>query len=410
MKILIVSEMSVPYAVGGGEVRYGLLARELVRLGHDVTWLSMRQRESPDDEIIDGVRCLHRGPRISNPPNRPLAAMVRFMFTVFFHILAHRYDIIDTQTYAPLPPVWLACLLSRQKMVATIHDTSAGGAGSAGQDQWLSARDRWIVRPIEKLLYRLPYGMVVTDTAAVYRDLAERFGLPPARMVTVHCGIDHAAIDRAPPAVERSDILFVGRIIPHKHVDDFLNAVAIIGRGRAGRGLPLVRAMVVGGGPLEGEMRSLAVSLGLIAEPGMKSSGTGAEVVWAGPLPDHAAVVGRMKSTGVLVLPSTREGFGLVLAEAMACGTPCVAYDVPAVRETLADGDAGRIVPPRDVGALVTAIDELLADGEGREQVIAAGRRRVAEHFVAERFAERMEAAYGRRLGIGQGRSWRDER
>ncbi|NCX99268.1 MAG: glycosyltransferase family 1 protein, partial [Planctomycetia bacterium] len=46
MKILIVSEMSVPYAIGGGEVRYGLLARELARRGHEVTWLSMRQRQS----------------------------------------------------------------------------------------------------------------------------------------------------------------------------------------------------------------------------------------------------------------------------------------------------------------------------------------------------------------------------
>ena len=142
----------------------------------------------------------------------------------------------------------------------------------------------------------------------------------------------------------------------------------------------------------------------------MNSSRRGAVVEWAGPLPDHAAVVGRMKSTRVLVLPSTREGFGLVLAEAMACGTPCVAYDVPAVRETLADGEAGRLIPPRDVGALVDAIEELLADGEDRERVIAAGRRRVVEHFAAERFAERMEAAYVGRLGPGREPPVREQR
>ena len=80
MKILIVSEMSVPYSIGGGEVRYALLARELAKRGHDVTWLSMRQRESVDEEMIDGVRHLHRGPRITNPPSRPLLAMIRFRF------------------------------------------------------------------------------------------------------------------------------------------------------------------------------------------------------------------------------------------------------------------------------------------------------------------------------------------
>ena len=156
MKILIVSEMSVPYAVGGGEVRYALLARELVRRGHEVTWLSMRQRESPNEEIIDGVRHLHRGPRIANPPSRPLVAMLRFMLTAFFHILTHRYDVIDTQTYAPLPPVWLACLLSRQRMVATIHDVSRGGDG-----QWMSNRFRRLIGLAETVLYRIPYAKII---------------------------------------------------------------------------------------------------------------------------------------------------------------------------------------------------------------------------------------------------------
>ncbi|NDC62911.1 MAG: hypothetical protein EBZ59_02750, partial [Planctomycetia bacterium] len=177
MRILIVSELSVPYAVGGGEVRYGLLA---------VTWLSMRQRNSPDEEWIDGVRHLHRGPRIAHPPGRPLFAMLRYMLTTFRHVLTHRYDVIDCQTYAPLPAVWLASVLSRQRMVATIHDTSsrpAGGGASAApggrpvaDDQWLSTRDRFIVGPIETLLYRLPYRRIVTDTHGVRQALARSFG------------------------------------------------------------------------------------------------------------------------------------------------------------------------------------------------------------------------------------------
>jgi glycosyltransferase involved in cell wall biosynthesis len=101
-----------------------------------------------------------------------------------------------------------------------------------------------------------------------------------------------------------------------------------------------------------------------------------------------------MKSAGVLVLPSTREGFGLVLAEACACGTPCVAYDVPAVREVLADGEAGMLVAPRDVAALAAAIDRVLTDAAERGRFIAAGRRQVAECFSADSFAGNMIAAY----------------
>ena len=403
MKILIVSEMSVPYAVGGGEVRYGLLARELARRGHEVTWLSMRQRQSPDEEVIDGVRHLHRGPRIAEPPARPLVAMLRFMLTAFWHVLTHRYDVVDCQTYAPLPAVWLASVLSRQKMVATIHDTSSPAVSPASgdttgipDDQWVSPRDRFIVRPIEMLLYRLPYGRIVTVSQAVADTLPRRFGVNANRMTVVPNGIDTAAIATVAPSATAVDLLFVGRIIPHKHVDDFLDAVATVGKTRQARGLSPVRAAVVGDGPLLPEMRARAADIGCVpptAEPAVAEL-PAVTIEFCGSLPDHAAVISRMKAARLLVLPSTREGFGLVLAEALACGTACVAYDVPAVREVLADGQAGVLVPCRDVGGLTAAIDRLLADSAERERLVKNGQQRVAQHYTAERFTTQMEAAY----------------
>jgi glycosyltransferase involved in cell wall biosynthesis len=213
-------------------------------------------------------------------------------------------------------------------------------------------------------------------------------------MVTVHCGIDTSAIATAPAATEQVDVLFAGRVIPHKHVDEFLDAVAAVSAARRARGLAPLRAAVVGGGPLLNEMQARAAGLGLVPAGPADAEPPAATVEFYGSLADHAAVIGRMKSAGVLVLPSTREGFGLVLAEAMACGTPCVAYDVPAVREVLADGEAGVLVAPRDVEGLAGAIDRLLDDSAERERLVAAGQKQVAACFAADRFAEGMLAVY----------------
>jgi glycosyltransferase involved in cell wall biosynthesis len=384
VNILIVSEMSVPYAVGGGEVRYALLSRELVRRGHVVTWLSMRQRESPDDEVIEGVRHLHRGPRITSPPSRPLLAMLRFMATAFCHILTHRYDIVDTQTYAPLPAVWLACLLSRQRMVATIHDTSSAAAGIAGaDDQWLSARDRWLVKPIEKLLYRLPYRRIVTVSQAVAEDLVRRFGVKPSRISVVANGVDVAAIDAAPVSDKPVDLLFVGRVVPHKHVEDFLEVTArMVARRRSAGGAPITAA-VVGGGPLLERMRHTAQELGV-----------GAVVEFTGDLPAHSDVIARMKAAKVLVLPSTREGFGLVLAEAMAAATAIAAYDIPPVRETVGPELADQLAPSRNVAILTDIVAKLLDSDGLREERRAVGIRRVRERLSAKRFTDEMIQVY----------------
>jgi glycosyltransferase involved in cell wall biosynthesis len=80
----------------------------------------------------------------------------------------------------------------------------------------------------------------------------------------------------------------------------------------------------------------------------------------------------------------------------MACGTPCVTYDVPAVREVLADGEAGVLVASRDVACLAAAIEKAIDDVPYRQRLIAVGRRRAMQYFAAAPFADRMETVYRR--------------
>lgn len=383
MRVLIVSEMSVPHAIGGGEARYALLARKLARTGARVTWLSMRQRDAAAYEWIDGVEHVHRGPRVAHPPTRSLVDKLRFMLSVVTHLLRHRYDVVDCQTYAPLPAAWLACRLRKMPLVATIHDTSSASAGAG--DQWLSAGDRTLARAAERLIYTLGYTRVLTVSQAVADDLVTRMGVPRGRVSVVPNAIDVERIAAIPAHAHEADLVFVGRLIPHKHPEAFLHAAAMVDARRRTAGQVPLRLRIIGGGPLLETTRALAGQLGL-----------GAQMLHLGEVAAHDDVIAQIKASSVLVLPSTREGFGLVLAEAMVCRTGVLAWSLPPVAETLGPELVDALVPPHDVQALALAIEQLLDDEGLRTRRVQAGWQRAQARFSAAAFVQGVLEVYRR--------------
>ena len=106
-------------------------------------------------------------------------------------------------------------------------------------------------------------------------------------------------------------------------------------------------------------------------------------------------VIEELRQASVFVLPSLAEGFGLVLAQAMACGLPIIATDTTAIRELITDGVEGLVVPaPPDAESLADAIDALLSDSD-RAQAMGAAARRRAESFGGwDLYGRRLVAAY----------------
>lgn len=98
------------------------------------------------------------------------------------------------------------------------------------------------------------------------------------------------------------------------------------------------------------------------------------------------------KATDIFVLPSRFEGFGLVLAEAMAAGAACVTYNSSNMPELIDHERNGLLVPIADIDALANAIVRLCNDAELRKRLGAAARQTVHERFSAERMTEDYEA------------------
>jgi glycogen(starch) synthase len=143
-----------------------------------------------------------------------------------------------------------------------------------------------------------------------------------------------------------------------------------------------VKLIIAGTGSFEPELRALAVELGLSDRVEFLG------FVRRDQLPD----VYRMGD--MFVLPSQTESFGLVFAEAMACGLPIIATRVGGIPDLVRDGTDGLLTDPADVPALRSSIETLLGDAELRRQFGRSARERVERDYSWRSVAEQYLATY----------------
>ena len=214
----------------------------------------------------------------------------------------------------------------------------------------------------------------------------------------VHNGVDVARFRSADPdlaaalrqragAVDRPLILAVGGIEPRKGSDTLMAAMAAMGRsgGRTGRRPVLA---VVGGHSFQDYREYRDRVLSSLPGLGLRLDD---DVVLLGTVPD-AELPGWYAAADVLAFPSTKEGWGLAVLEAMSAGLPVVASDLPVFREYLRPGQDALMVPVDDAGALAAALGTVLDDAA------LAGRLRAAGHEVCARFTWARTAAEHQRI------------
>lgn len=377
MRICLVYDCLFPNTVGGAERWYRNLAQALAAGGHEVTYLTLRQWERGEEPDIPGVRVIAVGPRMElyTGGRRRIGPPLRFGAGVLWHLSrrGRRYDVVHTASFPYFSLLAAAFVrpLGGYELVADWHEV------------WSS--EYW-----REYLGRAGFiGIAVQRRCARLRQRAFCFSrLHAARLraeglrgeVTVLEGEYAGSLVPEPPLDAERLVVFAARMIPEKRAPVVVDAVALAAERIEG-----LRAILFGDGPERAEVTARIAALAqqqAISAPGFV---------------DAQQVHDALRRALCMVLPSRREGYGMVVVESAACGTPSVVVVEPdnAAVELVDDGVNGVIAAsaaPADLAAAIVRVHEAgdALRTSTRDWFAANARRLSLEHSL-----ETVLASYG---------------
>jgi glycosyltransferase involved in cell wall biosynthesis len=357
MRVCVVYDCLFPYTVGGAERWYRNLAERLAAEGHDVTYLTLRQWDRGAQLDLDArIKVVTAGPRMAlytaSGRRRILPPLV-FGLGVLANLLRHgrRYDVVHTCAF-PYFSLLAAALLRPLGQYEVVVDWFEVWSDSYWRD-YLGSAGGLVGSLVQRLCAR------VRQRAFCFSALhAERLRGEGLRgSVTVLRGLYSGASDTPVPRPAEPLVMFAGRLIPEKQVTLGVAAVALAAERIEG-----LKGLFLGDGPERGTLDAA------IAEHGMT------DVISAPGFAEEERVDAEMRRALCLLLPSRREGYGMVVVEAAARATPSVvvAGEDNAATELLAAGINGEIAPSADAAALADAI--VRVHEAGFEMRVSTGR------------------------------------
>ncbi|HKG40076.1 MAG TPA: glycosyltransferase family 4 protein [Conexibacter sp.] len=382
MRICLVYDCLFPHTVGGAERWYRNLGERLAADGHEVTYLTLRQWDRGVDPGVAGVDVRAVGPRMAlyvsdaSGRRRILPPLV-FGLGVLWHLLLHgrRYDAVHTASfpYFSLLAAAVAKPLGRYAVVVDWHEVWS----RAYWREYLGRLGGAIGAFVQRCCARVPQRAFCFSRLHAGRLRAEGLRGEPTVLTGEYVG----SLKQPEPASARPVVVFAGRHIPEKRVPALVPALA-----RARELVPELRAEIYGDGP----ERPL-----LLAE--IERHGLG-DVVDAPGFVEHARVEEAMRTALCMVLPSSREGYGLVVVEASARATPSivVAGEDNAATELIDEGENGFVAASPSPQDLADAIARVWEAGPQLRDATAAWFGRNGERLSLEHSLETVLSAYGR--------------
>jgi glycosyltransferase involved in cell wall biosynthesis len=347
-RLLILSWRDIKNPLAGGAEKYiHEICRRVVKLGHEVIFFTSSFQGGKGEEVIDGVTVIRRGHSITT-------YILAFLFYGFYW--RRTFDCVIEAKNGGLP--WFTRFYAGKRAIALVHQTGRDFRRNSYKNSTWHFEVRGVTAPLMYLLepfllsvYRLTPVLAVSNSTRV--SLLE-LGLNPKAVTVVPEGTDLRPLESVPGKEKGPTIIFLGRLKRSKGLSDLIEALFQVRKK-----IRDVKLWIVGSGDSSyvDELIELAKKLGLANN-----------LTFFGHV-DEKTKIDMLSRSHLLVLPSVREGWGLVVTEANSLGTPCVGYNVSGLRDSIKDGETGLLAEAGNVEDLADKIIMVLADDCLRERL-----------------------------------------
>lgn len=350
MNICFISNVVYPFVTGGAEKRIYEIGTRLADAGHEVTIYGRHYWDGPEVMEYEGMtlravapaRDLYTGNRRSI--TEAIGFAVRLLPPLRHRISEHDLAVASVFPYFPALATKAAAVGTDTPVVTTWHEVWG--------DYWDGYLDNLAIggKIIERLTAWVPQHPIAVSN--ITADRLTKLGVPRSEIDVVPNGIDNDQVQSAPlPAdsgVDSYDILFAGRLIEDKRVDVLLEAFDQVAGDHD------VKLGIIGDGPEKECLEAQAATL------------THSDrVAFEGFLESYDDVLGHMRAADIFASPSTREGFGITYAEAMAAGCTVIGADHPESAANEVIGHGGFVTDPTADSVAAVIEDILASDNPG---------------------------------------------
>ena len=312
MKIAFVYDTAFPWVTGGAERRIYEIGTRLSNRGHDVHifslgyWMNTEKYSSQKTIEYHGITYHSVGKPMelyTKNNTRSIREALYFARCILTNAKLKDFDIVDCQGF-PYFSCYTSKIKNRKNLVITLHEV--------WNDYWFEYLGKlgYFGKIIEKGIFNLTPNVICVSQLTFENMLKNKC---PDNATIIANGVNISEITYVDSSEQYNDVVFAGRLIPEKHVDLLINAIS-----RVQKVHPHVKCKIIGNGPSETHLKQLTSSLNLENN-----------ITFEDFYEDQNKLYSVIKSSSLLVLPSRREGFGMIVIEANACGVPVATLNNP---------------------------------------------------------------------------------